>query len=361
MEVLPVFEPLCIQSHKGVYCAEFLTDDWSVLAAAAVGGAYFLVDARVAQLYPTQLAAVLQMPTTILIAATEEEKSYERVGSVIEHLIANGIRRQHKLVAIGGGIVQDITCFISSTLLRGIPWEFFPTTLLSQADSCIGSKSSINVGEIKNILGTFNPPQRVVILTAFLKTLDERDMRSGIGEMLKVHTIAGPAAYDSIATNYDALLNDQKVLLEFVRSSLLIKQRYIEEDEFDRGIRNIFNYGHSFGHAIESATHHAIPHGIAVTMGMDIANFVATRRGLLGAGHFARMHPVLQKNYAMFQATPIPLDKMLAALGKDKKNTADQLGLILPVGEGAQVERVFVTPDEVFRADLNAYFEQVWL
>ncbi len=356
-----MFEPLRILSHKGVYCAEFLTDEWGVLADAALLGSYFLVDARVAKLYQAQLASVLQLPTTILINATEDAKSYEQVGKVIEQLISSGIRRQHKLLAIGGGIIQDITCFISSTLLRGIPWEFFPTTLLSQADSCIGSKSSINMGEIKNILGTFNPPQRVVILTAFLKTLDERDMRSGIGEMLKVHTIAGPTAYDAIAANYESLLSDQKVLLEFVRNSLLIKQRYIEEDEFDRGIRNIFNYGHSFGHAIESATHHAIPHGIAVTMGMDIANFISTRRGFLGAGHFERMSPVLQKNYVAFRNTPIPLDKLLSALGKDKKNTSDQLGLILPVGEDARVERVFLTPDATFRADLSAYFEQVLL
>lgn len=354
-----MFEPLRIQSHKGLYSAEFLTDDWSVLANAVTAGAHFLIDARMAQLYRDQLAPVLQCPTTIFIDATENAKSYEQVGKVIEQLVANGVRRQHKLVAIGGGIVQDITCFISSTLLRGVPWEFFPTTLLSQADSCIGSKSSINLGEVKNILGTFNPPQRVVILTAFLKTLDLRDMRSGIGEMLKVHTIAGPAAYDEIAASYDALLVDQRVLLGFVRKALLIKQRYIEEDEFDRGIRNIFNYGHSFGHAIESATGHVIPHGIAVTIGMDIANFVATRRGLLGAGHFERMHPVLQKNYAVFQRTPMPLDRLLAALGKDKKNTSNQLGLILPVGDSAQVERVFVTPDDAFRADLQAYFDEV--
>lgn len=354
-----MFEPLQIQSHKGIYRAEFQTDDWSLPAGAAAPGTHFLVDARVAQLYAEQLAPVLRLPGAILIDATEDNKTYARVGQVIEALIANGIRRQHKLVAIGGGIIQDITCFISSTLLRGIPWEFFPTTLLSQADSCIGSKSSINMGEIKNILGTFNPPQRVVILTGFLATLDARDMRSGIGEMLKVHTIAGPADFDAIAANYDAMLVDQRVLLEYVRNSLLIKQRYIEDDEFDRGIRNIFNYGHSFGHAIESATHHAIPHGIAVTIGMDIANFVATRRGILPAGHFERMHPVLQKNYSAFQATPIPLDLLLGALAKDKKNTTEQLGLILPVGAAAAVERVFVTPDAAFRADLEAYFKQV--
>lgn len=354
-----MFEPLHIRSHKGVYSAEFHTSDWSLVAAAAQPGAHFLVDAQVAALYAQQIAAVLALPTTILIDATEDNKTYERVGGVIARLLANGVRRQHTLVAIGGGIIQDITCFISSTLLRGIPWTFFPTTLLAQADSCIGSKSSINMGEVKNILGTFNPPRQVKILTGFLATLDQRDIRSGIGEMLKVHTIAGPAEFDAIAVRYDALLADPAVLLSFVRQSLRIKQHYIEADEFDRGIRNIFNYGHSFGHAIESATQHAVPHGIAVTMGMDIANFIATRRGLLGAGHFARMHPVLASNYAAYCGTEIPLERMLSALGKDKKNTTDQLGLILPVGEQARVERVFITPDATFRADLQAYFDEV--
>jgi 3-dehydroquinate synthase len=358
-EALPVFEPLIIQSHQGEYCAEFQSDDWSLVASAATADAHCLVDARVAKLYPTQLAPVLQRPTTILIDATEEAKSYEGAGRVIVRLVGNGIRRQHKLVAIGGGIIQDITCFISSTLLRGIPWEFFPTTLLSQADSCIGSKSSINLGEVKNILGTFNPPRRVVILTAFLQTLDRRDICSGIGEMLKVHAIAGPDAFDDIARHYDALLEDSSVLLEFVRKSLLIKKRYIEEDEFDRGIRNIFNYGHSFGHAIEAATQHSIPHGIAVTMGMDIANFVATRRALISQDHFGRMHPVLEGNFAEFRRTPIPLEKLLGALSKDKKNTVDELGLILPVGEHAAIERVFLTPDASFRADMQSYLNEV--
>src|SRR5204862_184742 len=102
------------------------------------------------------------------------------------------------LLAVGGGITQDITCFLAATLLRGIDWHFYPTTLLAQADSCIGSKSSINVGAAKNILGTFPPPKQVTISTCFLDTLDPGDVRSGVGEMLKVHAIEGPGAFAKI-------------------------------------------------------------------------------------------------------------------------------------------------------------------
>lgn len=359
MEVLRVFESLSIQSHKGLYEVEFHADDWELINSVASQSAHFLVDVRIAELYAQQLAPVLSQPTTLLIEATEKSKTYEQVGDVINRLVENGVRRQHRLIAIGGGVIQDITCFIASTLLRGIPWEFFPTTLLAQADSCIGSKSSINLGDVKNVLGTFNPPNRVVILSSFLATLEIQELHSGIGEMLKVHAIAGPASFDSIAGKYDALMTDFHVLLNFIRESLKIKQRYIEADEFDQGIRNIFNYGHSFGHAIESATRNEVPHGIAVTLGMDIANFVAARRGLTSTAHFDRMHPTLAKNYAAYRDVAIPFERMLSALAKDKKNTTAQLGLIMPMGEHASIERVYITPDEGFRADLQAYFNEI--
>src|SRR5581483_3202456 len=201
---------------------------------------------------------------------------------------ARKIRRNHVLVAIGGGIIQDITCFLAATMLRGLPWNFIPTTLLAQADSCIGSKSSINAGEAKNILGTFTPPARVDVSTRFLKTLDERDIRSGIGEMLKVHAIEGPQSFDQIAHDYENILSDDSVMLHYIRRSLDIKKRIIEIDEFDRGPRNVMNYGHSFGHAIESATDFAVPHGIAVTLGMDLANYTAVRTGRTGEAFFQR-------------------------------------------------------------------------
>jgi hypothetical protein len=139
------------------------------------------------------------------------------------------------------------------------------------ADSCVGSKSSINGGGAKNVLGTFTPPRRIILGAGVLRTLDEKDVRSGVGEMLKVHAIAGPAAFDAIAADYPRLFTDRSVMTAYLRRSLEIKKPIVEADEFDQGRRLVMNYGHSFGHALESATAFAVPHGIAVTIGMDMA------------------------------------------------------------------------------------------
>lgn len=345
-----MFEPLVIQSHKGPYTVAFADKFMADSVRLADAEAHFLVDANVARLYRTRLHATLDRPNTIVIEATEENKSLANTIPVLERLLLNKVRRGDSLVAIGGGVTQDITCFIASTLLRGLPWHFVPTTLLAQADSCIGSKSSINLGATKNILGTFNPPQSVFIWTEFLETLEEKDIRSGVGEIIKVHAIDGTGSFDRLAAEFNRLFDDRAVLLRYIRSALLIKQRFIEKDEFDRGIRNVFNYGHSFGHAIESATNYGVPHGIAVTIGMDMANYIAAERGLLPQQHFHRMRGILRKNYVTYARTVIPVDAMLSALMKDKKNTSTALGLILPVGADAVIQRVDVTPDDIFRS-----------
>ena len=354
-------ETLVIQSHRGPYSVHF---DGSLLDNPARllddnAPCSCLVDATVARLYASALRPILEHPRTIVIEATEENKSLEQTIPVFERLVRDRIRRGHTLVAIGGGIIQDITCFIGSTLLRGLPWRFVPTTLLAQADSCIGSKSSINLGATKNILGTFNPPGDVVICLGFLDTLEERDVQSGVGEILKVHAIEGVGAFDRLARDYERVFADPAVRLEYIRAALLIKQRFIEIDEFDCGIRNIFNYGHSFGHAIESATHFAVPHGIAISMGMDMANSIAAERGMLPLEHHQRMHAVLRKNYGSYVDTAIPVDEMLCALLKDKKNTSTMLGLILPVGPDAAIQRVQVPPDDAFRSQCTRFLGEM--
>jgi 3-dehydroquinate synthase len=354
-----VSEQLVIQSHKGPYSVVF---DDALLADPArlfEGESHFLIDANVARLYKSDLRAILDHPNTIVIEAVEENKSIEKTIPIMERLVLNKVRRDHMLVAVGGGIIQDITCFIASTLLRGLPWRFVPTTLLAQADSCIGSKSSINLGPTKNILGTFNPPQTIFIDAGFLDTLEDRDIHSGVGEIIKVHAIEGVAAFDQLAADFKRLFSARDVLLSYIRAALLIKQPFIEKDEFDRGIRNIFNYGHSFGHAIESATHFAVPHGIAVTIGMEMANSIAVERGLLPVEHYHRMHAILCKNYEDYAATPIPADAMLCALMKDKKNTSTMLRLIFPVGDDAAIQRVQVTPDQAFRSQCEKSLAQL--
>ena len=351
-------EPLTIRSHKGVYTVSFEEDALERLNAELPGNAHFIIDRRVAELYRDRFENVLASASVLLVEAVEANKSLECFPAYVDHLVARRIRRDHSLIAIGGGITQDITCFLAATLLRGVEWHFYPTTLLAQADSCIGSKSSINCGHAKNILGTFTPPRQVTISTRFLDTLEERDVRSGVGEMLKVHAIEGPASFDRIAGDYVRLFEDKAVMVAYIRRSLEVKKRYIEKDEFDRGVRNVFNYGHSFGHALEAATKFAVPHGIAVTIGMDMANFAAARLDAGGDEHYQRMHPALKSNYAGFEDHPVPLDPFLAALSKDKKNVGSgTVTLILPDKDGRVFKDTYAN-DESFAALCAEYLEK---
>jgi 3-dehydroquinate synthase len=342
-----------VQSHAGPYRVEF-ADDALPAFGELPGRPHLVVDEKVARLHAEPLAAVLDSYPTLRIAASERAKSLEQFPGYVQALVSGSIRRGDVIVAVGGGIVQDIACFLAATLLRGLEWWFLPTTLLAQADSCIGSKSSINVGELKNLLGTFTPPARVHIWAGYLRTLEERELRSGIGEMLKVHAIEGPESFDRIARDYGLLFEDAGVRQGYVRASLEIKRRIVEEDEFDRGPRNVMNYGHSFGHAIESATRFAIPHGIAVTLGMDMANFVSMRLGPGTAESYERMRPVLAANAAGYGDVAIETVAVVEAIGKDKKNVGSELRLVLPDARG-RIGVVRRPNDEEFRAACDEY------
>lgn len=310
---------------------------------------FVVVDDTVADLYAARLGPVLRRASTLRLVPLEANKSLERCPDYVDHLVSHGIRRGHRLIAVGGGITQDVVCFLAATLLRGLEWQFVPTTLLAQADSCIGSKSSINVRSYKNIVGTYTPPSRIEIDVTLLETLRDEDVRSGIGEMLKVHAVAGPHEFDALAADYAGLLTDSSMLQRYIKQSLELKRSLVELDEFDQGARNVMNYGHSFGHAIESATEYAIPHGIAITIGMDMANHVAASLGHTTADHAARMRPTLAANYRCYADTLIPFDAFLEAIAKDKKNSATMLRLVLPDASG-QIRLVDQVADDAFRS-----------
>ena len=289
---------MTIRASKFDYTVDFTVGLPVMLEQGPLDDRHYIIDRHVAELYRDKLGNILAAPRTILADATEETKSLEYLPKIVSALVANGLRRGQTLVAIGGGVIQDATCFLSATMLRGVPWEFVPTTLLAQADSCIGSKSSINCGGAKNILGTFTPPRYVHLGTGFLGTLAETEIHSGVGEILKAHAIDGPASFDGVAADYQKLFTDKNVLLKHLRRALEIKKPFVERDEYDQNERLVFNYGHSFGHALEAATEFGIPHGIAVSMGMDIANLVSARLGVGSEGEYRRMHKILRQNYA---------------------------------------------------------------
>ena len=224
-------DSLVINSHKGQYQAHFKNDLLRDIQPLFANEPHFIVDENVARIYSEQLSSVVNHPNTILVRPTEEFKSLDVVSKIIQHLVVNKIRRNHTIVAIGGGITQDLACFTASTILRGVDWVFVPTTLLAQADSCIGSKSSINVGESKNIVGTFYPPKEIWIDTTFLRTLHQDEIRSGIGEILKVHAIESSDEFDRAAKSFELMLKDFDVLEQFIHSALFIKKRFTEIDQ----------------------------------------------------------------------------------------------------------------------------------
>ena len=350
---------MSIKSYKGVYNVFYEQNLEKLLEDIEDDRLHIIIDKKVYGIYSKYFELLIKNNNTIFVDAKEENKSIQRIIPLVEKLVENKVRRSDVLIAIGGGIIQDISCFIASILLRGLTWYFIPTTLLAQADSCIGSKSSVNLGSFKNILGTFYPPKRIWICGEFLNSLEKKDLQSGIGEILKVHAIDGAESFENIKKVFSEEIPSLDTMQIYIKSALEIKKAYIEIDEFDKGSRNIFNYGHSFGHAIESATHFAIPHGVAVSIGMDMANHIAVMRGILPKIQRERMHKVLFNNYQDFKTVPIPIEKMLLALSKDKKNTRTELKLIFPIGEFAKIEKVSIKFDDNFRNQCKIFLESM--
>ncbi len=347
---------ITIQSHKGEYSVNFIRGGIDQLNNNPIENAVYIVDQNIAQLYSSRLSNILNS-RVLIIEAREENKSLSQFPDYIEALVQLNIRRGQTLVAIGGGIIQDITCFLATTMMRGLPWIFYPTTLLAQSDSCIGSKSSINSGDVKNILGTFTPPKKIIIDVDFLKTLKKKEIYSGVGEMIKVHAIDSPESFDKIASSYEELIIDFSIMEGFIYSSLLMKKKLIEIDEFDVGPRNVMNYGHSFGHAIETVTNYEIPHGIAVTIGMDIANYFAVDIGVSTQENFERMHLIMDKNCASYRHIKINTESLISSLKKDKKNSSTQLRLILPDHSGRISIALYDCNKELYNS-IDRYFSK---
>ncbi len=291
----------------------------------------------------------------IFIEATELQKSYTGIIPVIRQLIDIKFKKDNKLIAIGGGITQDVAAFISSIIYRGTDWVFIPTTLLAQGDSCIGGKTSINFENYKNQLGNFNPPNKIFIDISFLKSLSEKEYRSGIGEMCHFFLVSGNEDFDIFKSNFAfAIERDSTSVQVLISNCLRIKKSFVELDEFDKKERKLLNYGHSFGHAIESVTDFGVPHGIAVTYGMDIANFVSWKLNFISEIEYHDIRKVLKSIWGN-NLPQINVDELIEALKKDKKNSKNNIRVILTEGIG----RMFIHQiDDIksFKDLLEDYF-----
>jgi 3-dehydroquinate synthase len=346
-------DQLTIRSRLGDYTIDFRDDVGWVSELSDVENAFFVVDERVWQLHGTGPLAPLASRPLHLLPATEDAKTLDGVMTLCDAVIAQSAKRNAVIVSIGGGVVQDATGFLASVLYRGVRWVYVPSTLLGQADSCIGAKTSINFRSFKNLLGTMYPPQKVIVHPPLASTLDDHQFFSGLGEIVKMHIVGGPDEVARLEPKLEAVRRrDPGAVGEVVRASLRIKQGFIEEDEFDRGVRRLLNFGHCFGHAIESATDFSVPHGQAVVLGMILAGLVSSSRSRLGRSRLdeflARMFVPTLTSAADIEG--IDADAVVEAMRHDKKRSGVGLAVVLPMDDWSLVLADDVTEAEALAA-----------
>lgn len=334
---------------EGEYWVHYSTHDIPFEEASV-----YLIDKTILHIYGSSILRNIPISSIIKIDASEKNKNVFYSLKIINKLLQLGVTKKTNLIAIGGGITQDIVGFIADNLFRGCIWHFYPTSLLAQCDSCIGSKSSINHLEYKNLIGGFYPPQKIVIIPKFLESLTDGEIRSGIGEMLHYFLQSDIELAEKLITNIDNVLVLNNIQY-YIDNSLKIKKQVIEIDEFDKGLRHLFNYGHTFGHAIESVTNFEIKHGIAVSIGMDLANFISLKLNLITPKIYERYANILTRNFPS-SFPEIDLNEYINALKKDKKNIPGKLGCIL-LTDINKVEKRFLDFDDNLIALLSQYFK----
>jgi 3-dehydroquinate synthase len=281
-----------------------------------------ITDSTVARLYQKQLPAC----PIISIDSGEQIKTLETVATIFSQLVEMEADRSSVILGIGGGIVCDIAGFVASTYMRGIPFGFVSTTLLSQVDASVGGKNGVNFGGYKNMVGVFNQPEFVVCDMVLLKTLPFREIQCGFAEIIKHGAIADGRMLDFIENHRDAALDlDNAIIEHLVYRSVEIKAGVVTRDEREQGERRKLNFGHTFGHAIEKLT--GIPHGEAVGIGMVLAARLSVQQGLLTPTDARRLERIVE-SYGLPVRPPVDALSMLAAMRKDKKREGGRIHFV---------------------------------
>ncbi len=282
----------------------------------------------------------------IAVEATERAKSLDRMPDIIAQMRKYGVTRKTSLLAIGGGVIQDIATFCASIYMRGIQWRYVPSTLLGMVDSCIGGKSSINVGSYKNIVGNFYPPGAVVIDPILVQTLSVEQKAAGLCEAAKICYAGGDKAFESYLALGPGVDMDERAVEPLIELSLRTKKWFVEVDEFDKAERQLLNFGHTFGHAIEGATEFRISHGVAVGLGMLASIRFAQAAGRV-ASLPARTERLVRHVRVLLAVVPgidtalrgMTADKLFDCFAADKKHSAGTF-VIVTISDSGSLERI---------------------
>jgi len=301
----------------------------------------------VAPLYADRVVKTLegigQKVKLIVLPDGEVFKTWEVLQKIFDGLLENSADRKTTLVALGGGVIGDMTGFAAACFMRGIRFIQVPTTLLSQVDSSVGGKTGINHPLGKNMVGAFHQPQAVIADLDTLKTLPPEELAAGLAEVIKHGAIADPEFLSWIEKSQDALNNCDPVAMEFaVRRSCEIKSQVVAQDEKEGGIRAILNFGHTFGHAIEAGMGYgAWLHGQAVGCGMVMAADLSVRVGLLSNADASRLKKIIQALHLSTQPPKLGVDRFMELMSVDKKAEGGEVRYILLNGLGqAKIQTV---------------------
>lgn len=263
-----------VKSTPSSYSVHYENNDavfFSIFSELKKNNSVLLIDKNLIDLYQPVFA--IEDSRVFVLSATEKNKTLSTVRSLIDFMQKNKMSKSDCLIVVGGGVTQEIGAFASAIYKRGIKWIYFPTTLLSMCDSCLGGKASLNDRGVKNQLGLYSNPSRIIINTTFLKTLPEREIKSGLGEIVKSCLIGG----NYFLKQYQDIVKSGRIvqwnnIKQLIHLALLVKKKIIEIDPFELSIRKCLNYGHTVGHAIESATQYKLTHGQCVAIGMIYVN-----------------------------------------------------------------------------------------
>lgn len=287
---------------------------------------------------------------THLIPAGESHKNLQSIAQIYDTALAHHLERSSTLVALGGGVIGDLTGFAAATWLRGVNFVQVPTSLLAMVDASVGGKTGVNHPQGKNLIGAFYQPKLVLIDPTVLKTLPEREFRAGMAEVIKYGIIWDADLFTKLeqAEGIDSFVNiNQELLQTILVRSTQAKAEVVSQDEKEAGLRAILNYGHTLGHAVESLTNYQqFVHGEAVAIGMVAAGKIATVMGLWTEAEAKRQEQLIAKTKLPTQIpTELEVKDILATLKTDKKVKAGKVRFILPTNIGKVTITDKVTDD----------------
>lgn len=314
-----------------------------------------VTDSNVSNLYADEVEKLLLDENydvkTHIFTAGEENKGMDTILGICQACIDHKMDRKSMIIALGGGVVGDMAGFAAAIYMRGIRFVQVPTTLLSQSDSSVGGKTGIDFADSKNILGAFHQPKLVYINVATLKSLPENEFISGMGEVVKHGIIYNKEFFEYLKENSDKVKSlDSETLIKMAKTNCSIKADVVVQDEKESGLRAILNFGHTIGHAVESAFHFKMTHGACVGLGMCAAGYIAFKRGMISEATLEEMKSVISLYDIPTKAGIESAEEVADFMQKDKKKAEGKLKFVLPTEIGKVIITDDVTSDEIYSA-----------